>query len=104
MKHKAIIKLKIKCLAEYIVNTFTTPKHECLSANFIVRNAFTDYGLTENTITISDLVLLEGDYTNQDIPYFEFFFAIPKFLVTNRWHPLFPTPLLQFHSLLNRKS
>lgn len=36
-----------------------------------IRNAFTDNGLSENTLFVKNLIVLEGDYTDKDIPYFE---------------------------------
>lgn len=47
-----------------------TSRTDTVGMRIVVRNAFQDNGLVENTLFIKDLIILEGDYTNVDIPYF----------------------------------
>ena len=52
----------------YVKTTFTVPNDvDIVCAQINIRNAFSDYSLTENTLTVEDIMILEGDYTND--PY-----------------------------------
>ena len=47
-----------------------TSKDTTAGMKIHIRNAFTDNGLNENTLFVKNLIVLEGDYTDKDIPYF----------------------------------
>ena len=55
-----------------VIAKFTTPSSNLSirSISIILRNAYTDssFGLDANTLTVKDVVILEGDYTNKPIP------------------------------------
>ena len=60
-----------------VVGTFTVPSENngqpIIDVLIRLRNAYTDsiFGLSENTLTVKDVIILEGDYTDKPIQYFE---------------------------------
>lgn len=56
---------------KYVTGKFTTG-NDIIYCKCNLRNAFTGVGLSSNTLTIKNIIILEGDYTNKYIPsYFE---------------------------------
>ena len=78
-----------------------TSRSDAVSMRINVRNAFRDNGLEENTLSIKDLIILEGDYTNVDIPYFEGMTSVRMPVLTTVGKNLFDKSKVTENSSLN---